>query len=69
MKRLIIYDWVISIIFILGIILDLLNELIFDEKISKEFVSYFFWFSIGLWIGSKIYKSEIMRMWEQGKLK
>lgn len=40
----------------LGVVLDVINEKLLDSYLPSEFVGYFFWFSLGLFLGYKICK-------------
>lgn len=39
------------------------------EFFSGEFVNYFFWLSLGLFLGFQLYKYEIKRMWRKAQQK
>lgn len=68
MKRLNISEKIINVIFILSIVSDLVNEKLLDKMFPEYSTSYFFWFSLGLYFGFKLYKRELFRFWKSRKI-
>lgn len=58
------YEAVLAIAFITSIALFIANDFI-GYKVPKEFLGYFFWLSLGLWLGFQLYKQEHKRLYKE----
>lgn len=61
-KRIKLYDTIIATIFIFGLISDVVNRFLFNDYIPTKIIDYFFWFSLGAYLGFNLLKWEIKRI-------
>ncbi|MEY4963105.1 MAG: hypothetical protein RLZZ323_424 [Bacteroidota bacterium] len=57
---------VIIFLFVLGLISDISNDLLFDNCIPTKVIDYFFWFTFGLYIGFNLFKWGIYKHRDSG---
>jgi hypothetical protein len=57
-KRFNIFQQLLAVFFIIGLFLDSINIKVFNSAIPSEIVDYFFWLSLGLFLGFRICKYE-----------
>ncbi len=43
-------------LFVIGLVSDILNDLLFDSWIPTKIIDYFFWFTFGSFIGFNLFK-------------
>ncbi len=55
-ERFNLYENIIAVLFMIGIVLDVINKKVLKNLIPEEIVGYFFWFTLGLFLGYKICK-------------
>lgn len=55
-ERFNLYENIIAVLFMIGIVLDVINKKLLKNLIPEEIVGYFFWFTLGLFLGYKICK-------------
>lgn len=66
LDRIILYENILAVLFMIGIILDIINEKLLYGYLPSEFVGYFFWFSLGAYLGFKICKIEFKKRIKNG---
>ncbi|KIC01722.1 hypothetical protein OA88_12370 [Flavobacterium sp. JRM] len=57
-KKIELYNTIITSIFIFGLIL---NTFLFNDYIPTKIIEYFFWFSLGAYLGFNLLKWEIKK--------
>jgi hypothetical protein len=67
MGNLNLYEKIIGLFLLFNIIYYPINEDYLNFIIPKDFCSYMYWLSIGLFLGFKLYKYEIGRNDQQNK--
>ncbi|AYN04572.1 hypothetical protein EAG11_10650 [Flavobacterium sp. 140616W15] len=58
-KKIEFYNTIITTVFIFGLISDIINTFLFNDYIPSKIIEYFFWFSLGAYLGFNLLKLEI----------
>ena len=68
MRRLKVYDWVITVFFIVNIVAQPINDQIIRLDELDQHLAYSLFFSIGLYLGFKLYQWEVRKYWKKGRI-
>jgi hypothetical protein len=67
LKRLLIYELVATTLLLVSFFFFILNEDFFNHIIPKDIAGYLFWISLGIYLGFKLCKYELKRVWKKMK--
>jgi hypothetical protein len=59
------YEKGIALFFIFNIVFDVVNEKLLYSIVPSEILTYFFWLSLGLYLGFRLCKYEFKRIWDK----
>ena len=62
-----IFEGIIAIFFFLNLVFQILNKNYFNYWIAKDVAGYFFWLSLGLYLGFQLCKFEVNRIMKKKK--
>lgn len=65
LKKLYLYEWIIAIFLLSNVILYPLNEEY--TIIPQKFLGYSYWLSIGFFLGFRLYKHEVYKIWKKDR--
>ena len=65
MKRILIIEWVIAILFVLSLAIYILNQEFFHLSSLDDIIGYIIVFSAGAYSGFQWYKYEVHRLWKK----